>query len=70
MLCQPNEVIVFKGLLLEAAILRLPALFKEDPGLLFEVEVSHEHLITVRRNFNLKIELQTFVCWSTQTVHS
>ncbi len=32
---------------MEAAILLLPALFKEDPGLLFEVEVSHEKLTTV-----------------------
>ncbi|KTF79488.1 hypothetical protein cypCar_00005897 [Cyprinus carpio] len=30
-----------KGLQLEAAILLLPALFKEDPGLLFEVEVHY-----------------------------
>ena len=32
---------------MEAAILLLPALFKEDSGLLFEVEVSHERLTTV-----------------------
>ena len=32
---------------MEAAILLLPALFKEDSGLLFKVEVSHEQLTTV-----------------------
>ncbi len=38
---------MFKSLQLEAAVLLLPSLFKEDPGLLFEVEVSHEQLTTV-----------------------
>lgn len=32
---------------MEAAVLLLPALFKEDLGLLFEVEVSNEQLTTV-----------------------
>ncbi len=69
---------------MEAAILLLPALFKEDPGLLFEVEVSREQLTavcetqsnqstTLIAHFVIqRISIQTlvFVCWSTQSMLS